>query len=71
MCSVLQEPLISGAGVVILSRVVPADVDSGVQLSSGGAVYDQSPSLQGLYRSTGVQIHLHDVTHWSVYKVYT
>lgn len=53
-----------------LSGVVPADVNSAVQLPSGSAVQDQPLSLQGLHRPTAVQIYIHDVTHWGKERQY-
>lgn len=47
-----------------LSRIVPADVDPGVQLASGGAVKNQPLPLQGLDGSAAVQVHVHDLVHW-------
>lgn len=48
-----------------LSRVVPGDLDSGVQLRRGRAVQDQPLPLQALHRPAGVQVDPCDVAHWN------
>lgn len=73
MGSVFLDPLRDGVVVVVavvLSRIVPGDVDPGVELPSGSAVQDESLSFQRLHCPTAVQIHLQDVAHCPVYDVY-